>query len=707
MSSETNQQYRFGSFLLDVKQKVLTRNGDIVRLAPKALEILGLLVTNANKVVAKDELIRSVWPDSYVEEANLTVHISTLRKTLNGNSASVIIETFPKVGYRLAGDVQVTDRGLAASELVPLEETNLQARWPRGFASAKATAIAGVLLLMLLVGAFFAYRGLTYRTAPTPRLTRVPGTEDTAMIALSPTGEDVVHSETILGKRVLAITNVAGDQSVQLTQPDERNYFGSKFSRDGSFLYFVRSDGAGLVLERVPTKGGPTETVLQNVSESFSFSPDGSEFCFVRSLPDGSSAILAVNSDGSSEREIARRSKPGRYSQTEIAWSPDGKSIATLADSGAVGEGARLFRVDVGSGREESISDSKWAAGDGLAWLPDGSGLVACLMETSNSPTQVWIVPAEGGEPRKLTNDLENYGTVDVSADGKTILVGHFRDESSLWIQPEGRPNESRRITNEQHHNFNWVRWSGDSKLIFGSSENSSRDVWIMDPDRPDERQITSNAKNNIMPVTSPDGRFFFFCSNRAGKGAFNIYRADGDGQNVTQLTFGTGEIQPAISPAGDWLYYTSGSPDGDRLTKSVWKVSTSGGRPFQVGKQPSVGPAVSPDGNFIAFWTKQSDSQPWQVGIYRTSDGEQVRSLDIPQSNSIKWTRDGKGISFIKSVDGASNIWTQPIAEGQPFQETKYNSDGIGNFDWSKDGRLVCSRMGKMREAILITNFK
>src|ERR1043166_1214017 len=92
--------YQFGLFVLDPDRKVLTKNGDVVRLAPKPFDILFCLVRNANRIVSKEELIREVWPDSFVEDANLSVQISALRKILNGEvGAAAAIETFPKIGY--------------------------------------------------------------------------------------------------------------------------------------------------------------------------------------------------------------------------------------------------------------------------------------------------------------------------------------------------------------------------------------------------------------------------------------------------------------------------------------------------------------------------------------------------------------------------------------------------------------------------------
>ena len=79
---ETKLLYEFGRFRLDPGQRLLLHEGRPVSLTPKAFELLTILLENSGLLLTKDELIRRLWPDSFVEEANLTVNISALRKAL-------------------------------------------------------------------------------------------------------------------------------------------------------------------------------------------------------------------------------------------------------------------------------------------------------------------------------------------------------------------------------------------------------------------------------------------------------------------------------------------------------------------------------------------------------------------------------------------------------------------------------------------------
>src|SRR5438132_13227825 len=99
--------YEFGPFRLDPEKHRLLRDGELVHLSPKSIEALVVLVENAGKLLEREALMQAVWADTFVEDANLTVAISHLRKVLgqNGDTAEYI-ETIPRVGYRFVANVR-------------------------------------------------------------------------------------------------------------------------------------------------------------------------------------------------------------------------------------------------------------------------------------------------------------------------------------------------------------------------------------------------------------------------------------------------------------------------------------------------------------------------------------------------------------------------------------------------------------------------
>jgi len=102
----TSHIYCFGSFCINEAEQQLLRHGKPVHVAPKAFDVLLVLIQNKGCLVTKDRLLAEVWPDVFVEEANLTVNIANLRKALDeGDAERQWIETVPKRGYRFVARV--------------------------------------------------------------------------------------------------------------------------------------------------------------------------------------------------------------------------------------------------------------------------------------------------------------------------------------------------------------------------------------------------------------------------------------------------------------------------------------------------------------------------------------------------------------------------------------------------------------------------
>jgi DNA-binding winged helix-turn-helix (wHTH) protein/TolB-like protein len=105
MSPDTSHFAQFGDFVFDLRQRVLTREGEIVPVAPKDLEVLLVLVRGYGQIVEKKQIIEKIWPDTFVEEANLSRHVFNLRRILSENGERSI-ETVPKRGYRFIAPVR-------------------------------------------------------------------------------------------------------------------------------------------------------------------------------------------------------------------------------------------------------------------------------------------------------------------------------------------------------------------------------------------------------------------------------------------------------------------------------------------------------------------------------------------------------------------------------------------------------------------------
>jgi DNA-binding winged helix-turn-helix (wHTH) protein/TolB-like protein/Tfp pilus assembly protein PilF len=111
MSPPVRHFYEFGEFRLDAQKPRLFRNGEVVPLTPKAIETLVVMVQNAGKLLEREELMQTVWAGTFVEDANLTVAVSQLRKALGPNAEC--IQTIPRVGYRFVANVKALEETAA------------------------------------------------------------------------------------------------------------------------------------------------------------------------------------------------------------------------------------------------------------------------------------------------------------------------------------------------------------------------------------------------------------------------------------------------------------------------------------------------------------------------------------------------------------------------------------------------------------------
>lgn len=165
MSRVMSGVYEFGPFRLDLDRRVFTREQQVVPLAPKTFELLVLLVQSAGRALSREELLSSLWPDTFVEEANLSFQVSSLRKAL-GEEGARWVETVPKHGYRFTAEV--TTKASAAQPLRSARD-ELPVRLKRRTAMlwlAGASVVAALLAVFALLTVLRKPYTATVRTSP-------------------------------------------------------------------------------------------------------------------------------------------------------------------------------------------------------------------------------------------------------------------------------------------------------------------------------------------------------------------------------------------------------------------------------------------------------------------------------------------------------------------------------------------------------------
>lgn len=156
MESEGSQQIRFGEFELDPRRRRLSREGKTVSLNPKAFDLLVFLVQNGGRVISKDEILSDIWKDQFVEESNLAVQISSLRKALGDQTnKSRFLATIPGKGYQFIADVSYVG---AAAETIATEPSSVDVLQPPSIKPSRRGTILVVVVsaAVLLIAGYFA-----------------------------------------------------------------------------------------------------------------------------------------------------------------------------------------------------------------------------------------------------------------------------------------------------------------------------------------------------------------------------------------------------------------------------------------------------------------------------------------------------------------------------------------------------------------------
>jgi DNA-binding winged helix-turn-helix (wHTH) protein/TolB-like protein/Flp pilus assembly protein TadD len=161
MSNKNGHRYEFGDFRLDSEPLSLWREEALVALPPKALEMLLLLVRRRDIIVSREELLDTVWRDTFVEDGNINYTVSLLRKTLDKDDKGRFIQTVPKRGYRFVADVLEVAANGHTENAVPNLEPAITSEQPKP--TIRWHLIGIVLVSMLFVTGFVIWRSLDER----------------------------------------------------------------------------------------------------------------------------------------------------------------------------------------------------------------------------------------------------------------------------------------------------------------------------------------------------------------------------------------------------------------------------------------------------------------------------------------------------------------------------------------------------------------
>ena len=576
----------------------------------------------------------------------------------------------------------------------------------------KMGTVIGLALCVVVLASigYGIYRWAANRDKPslsfqTAKFTRLTTTGKASGVAISPDGKYVVHIQDDGGQQSLWTRQVATQSNVQIVAPAAVNYSGLTFSPDGNYVYYTAYSQELIhqTLFQVSTLGGTPKKLMENVSSSpVTFSPGAKQFAFVRPQQGKEFALMIANADGTAERKLVTVKNPPE-TITFPAWSPDGKKIAYRLRNLHTNDDT-IFEAQVADGSTKPLTAQRWLRIGGLSWLADGSGLLMLATPGQSFVFQIWQLSYPDGEAHQLTNDLNNYQGMSLTAESGTLAVVQSETQASIWIAPAGDSSRARPVTSGSGKADAISDWTPDGRIVYYSNASGTDDVWITNADGGNPKQLTSNARINQGPAVSPDGRYIVFLSDRTGTP--HLWRMNIDGSDQRQLTNGaSGEQGPQFSPDGRWLVYRTAS--GGKST--VWKMPAGGGEPVQLTDQISLSPTISPDGSLLAYGYRDENA-PWRMAVATLEGGAPLKTFDVtaPVEGRLRWTPDGRAVAYIEMKNGVSNIVAQPLDGGEPKPLTDFKADRIFSFAWSRDGKqLALSRGTVNNDVVLIKDFK
>ncbi len=727
MLLEVKHLYDFGEFRLDTTEKILTRSNKPVALTPKVFELLLLFVKNRGKLLEKDELMKKLWANSFVEESNLTFNIRQLRKILGDDAQNpTYIKTVPRYGYRFIAPVnEISEENipavkeLSAAEILPVKtvkpaETVLpktQTLFPQVFHKASLPVALFFILLIttFAVASWFWRVNLLRSDVRAPILAadfkseKLTNTGGVYQAVISPDGKRMAYSSEINEKQSVWIRQFETSENIQILPGSDEFYYGLGFSHDGQTLYIARGIKNGnITLYRVSVFGGIPKEIASGTQGWFSLSPDDSQISYVRCVEnDDHCSVFTADSDGKNERKLITSQSPLRIGDNQ--FSPDGKAIAfAVGQSNNAANEFNLKEIDLETGAEREITNRKFFNISSLRWLPDQSGFIITATELYQRPTKIYQVSRQTGEVKTLTKDSIYYNQISLDNAADKMVTTQFVADFRLWLAPSNDIHNPQIISYAQ----GGFVYTPGGKLIYGSTTDGNQNIWIMNGDGTNQRQLTNGQGANWLPRVSPDERYIYFVSNRSGSS--QIWRMNTDGSNQTQISNDEGGDPIFVSPDGNSVYYKT------PLSLNLKKITLNKDGDFissLVSNEKMSCAAINLNGK-VAAYVSQKPAGTHEIVLMSLDDGKILNSF-LPadeKSRPMKliWSKDNKYVYYLIKKGTKSTIWKLSPETGKSEILTEMHDHEVADFAFSPDEKTFAFICGRWKhDAYLIEGLK
>jgi eukaryotic-like serine/threonine-protein kinase len=568
-------------------------------------------------------------------------------------------------------------------------------------------AYAALALLVLAIG-FAGYNFWKGRSPEAPgdalaiaRPARLTSAGNATLAAISPDGRYVAHVKNDPGRPSLWMRQATTTSDVEIVPPAPVRYDGIAFSPEGDHVYYVTYEQTGGLgtLYRIPALGGTPQTVITDVDSRVVFSPDGSRMAFMRGVPnEGTAYVMTAAADGTDVKPLARLHDQESFLLESPAWSRDGRVLVVPAQSVHEGPHRAIFAVDVESAQTTRL-EGRWNNVGDLEWVPGTNTFLAAAVEVGSANPQLWQISYPSGQRRRITNDLNSYASVSLSADASFMTAVQTEAVSNLWVSNTADPASAVQITRGRGRGdgLGGMDWTPDGQIVYLSTVTGQPQIWISDPEGRSVKQLTAAPQEPVLSASvTPDGRHIVF--QRLADRRMRIWRMNIDGSDQKPITDGPLDLAAVTGPDGV-VYFnrvTQGSP-------RTFKVSIDGGEAVPVSERNFRPLDVSPDGARLLGVAWDEEARRSALAIMPAA-GDDLRLLrDVPAFVG-SLSADGSGVIFPRVVQGAVQLVEYNLESGAT-QLRGSLPDMVFSGAISTDGsRLALARGGIVSDVLLLS---
>ncbi len=578
--------------------------------------------------------------------------------------------------------IELDDTAVAPGELD--RAPTVRRRFPLAL-TALLLAITATLLFLIAryrFGMLSAEPASDFRVT---RLTDLPGLEESP--AISPDGKSVAFTAGVSGKRQVFVQLIAGGAPLQVTR-DTADHECPRWSPDSSSILYFSPAVPGAVqgsIWDIPALGGMAARVVNSVG------------CADVSQRDGRLALFRLTKAGVqlvtapldvSTFEVVAEFRPVSY-HLYPRWSPDARWIAFQR-----GDSIRfdIFVAPANGGNPRQLTNDNNQM-SGFAWLPNSAGIIYSSSRGGTMPylptLGLWQVTLRDGSVRRVTSGEASYLSPDISKSGE-ILVSRMKLQTDIWRFPvDGSATDNVRrgvrVTRQTGQVLTPTVSPDDKEVAFLSDSGGHANLWVVNTATGGLRQITHERDPAVavgVPVWSPVGHSIAFVSSRGNQGlTFGVWLVDSDGSNLRKL------VNPGLGPAwsadGRWVYYsTRGGVSAD--VAALKKVPVDGGEPVTVVAEP-LRNVIGLYGStlYYSFERPLVDGTPEFEIRAATPENGPFRVLStIPASRVPIWqivnpalSPDGKWLAQALTDGFTTNIWVLSTTTGEWKQITDFGT--------------------------------